>query len=37
MEDVWLVSAWQTVQWMRTPTPLDNIEDFKPFQCDYKV
>jgi len=36
MEDVWLVSAWQTVQWMRTPTPLDNIEDFKPFQCDYK-
>jgi len=36
MEDVWLVSAWQTVQWMRTPTPLDHIEDFKPFQCDYK-
>jgi len=36
MEDVWLVSSWQTIQWMRDPTPLSNIMDFKPFQCNYK-
>ena len=37
MEDAWVVTAWQTIQWMRQPTGLDNIRDFKPFQCDYKV
>ena len=37
MEDVWLVTSWQAVQWMRDPTPLDKIMEFKPFQCDYKV
>lgn len=36
MEDVWLVTSWQAVQWMRDPTPLDKIMEFKPFQCDYK-
>jgi hypothetical protein len=25
------------LQWMRNPTPLDKINDFQPFQCDYKV
>ena len=37
MEDVWVVTAWQAIQWMRHPTPLEDIETFKPFQCDYKV
>ena len=37
MEDVWVVTAWQAIQWMRHPTPLEDIESFKPFQCDYKV
>jgi len=37
MEDVWLVTSWQAVQWMRDPTPLDKIKEFKPFDCDYKV
>merc|ERR1719228_2105260 len=37
MEDVWLVTSWQAVQWMRDPTPLDKIMDFKPFHCDYKT
>ena len=37
MEDVWVVTAWQTIQWMRNPADLDNIDNFKPFQCDYKV
>ena len=37
MEDVWVVTAWQAIQWMRHPSPLEDIESFKPFQCDYKV
>jgi len=36
MEDVWVVTAWQTIQWMRNPKTLEDIEKFKPFQCDYK-
>jgi len=36
MEDVWIVSAWQSIQWMRDPTPLQDINSFKPFQCEYK-
>ena len=37
MEDVWVVTAWQTVQWMRAPASTDTVHQFKPFQCDYKV
>ena len=37
MEDVWVVTAWQTVQWMRAPANTDTVHQFKPFQCDYKV
>ena len=37
MEDVWIVSTWQMLQWMRDPVPLENIMDYKPFQCEYKV
>ena len=35
MEDVWLVTSWQAIQWMRDPTPLSNINSFPPFQCSY--
>jgi hypothetical protein len=34
MDDVWLVSSWQAVQWMRNPTPLDQINEFQPFKCN---
>jgi hypothetical protein len=37
MEDVWLVTNWQALQWVRDPTPLDRVKSFKPFQCDYPV
>ncbi len=37
MEDVWVVTAWQAIQWMRDPTPIQNIDTFKPFQCVYKA
>jgi len=37
MDDVWLVTNWQAIQWVRDPTPLDRIKTFKPFNCDYPV
>jgi len=36
MEDVWLVTSWQAIQWMREPTPLSSLNSFPPFQCNYQ-
>jgi len=35
MEDVWLVTNWQALQWMRDPQPLGTVNNFQPFSCDY--
>ncbi|XP_067623837.1 mucin-2-like isoform X2 [Eurosta solidaginis] len=35
MKDVWIVTNWQMLQWVRDPTPLSRINSFQPFQCDY--
>ncbi|XP_049833066.1 uncharacterized protein LOC126274364 isoform X4 [Schistocerca gregaria] len=35
MDDVWLVTNWQAIQWVRQPTPLSEIKNFPPFQCNY--
>ncbi|XP_058980544.1 uncharacterized protein LOC101899401 isoform X2 [Musca domestica] len=35
MNDVWIVTNWQALQWVRDPTPLSRINSFQPFQCDY--
>ncbi|XP_015919228.2 myb-like protein U isoform X2 [Parasteatoda tepidariorum] len=32
-DDVYMVTNWQAIQWMRDPTPLSKIHSFKPFQC----
>jgi hypothetical protein len=37
MQDVWLVTNWQAIQWVRDPTPLSRINNFPPFQCNYPV
>lgn len=37
MNDVWLVTNWQALQWVRDPTPIERINQFQPFQCDYSV
>lgn len=34
MNDVWIVTNWQALQWMRDPTPLSRINSFQPFQCN---
>lgn len=35
MQDVWIVTNWQMLQWVRDPTPISRINSFQPFQCDY--
>ena len=37
MQDVWLVTNWQAIQYVRDPTPLSRINSFPPFQCNYPV
>ncbi|XP_059173615.1 chitin deacetylase 7-like [Physella acuta] len=32
-DDVYIVTVSQALQWQMNPTPLDQIKDFKPFQC----
>lgn len=34
MSDVWVVTISQAIDWMKTPTTLDDIEDFEPWKCD---
>ena len=34
MPDVWVVTQWQLIEWMRDPTTLQNIANFKPWQCN---
>lgn len=37
MNDVWLVTNWQALQWVRDPTPISRLGNFQPFQCNYQV
>lgn len=32
--DVWLVTNWQLIQWIRNPTPNSRINSFEPWQCN---
>ncbi|XP_055921158.1 uncharacterized protein LOC129952548 isoform X4 [Eupeodes corollae] len=35
MPDVWILTNWQALQWVRDPTPISRLNNFQPFQCDY--
>uniref|UniRef100_A0A182J0W8 NodB homology domain-containing protein n=1 Tax=Anopheles atroparvus TaxID=41427 RepID=A0A182J0W8_ANOAO len=35
MKDVFIITNWQALQWVRDPTPLSRINSFTPFQCNY--
>lgn len=38
MDDVWLVTNWQALQWIRNPTPSNRVLNFAPWSChDLKV
>ncbi|KAJ8980638.1 hypothetical protein NQ317_017934 [Molorchus minor] len=34
-KDVWLLTNWQAIQWVRDPTPTSRLNSFQPFQCEY--
>ncbi|XP_055837088.1 uncharacterized protein LOC129905597 isoform X3 [Episyrphus balteatus] len=35
MPDVWILTNWQALQWVRDPTPISRLNNFQPFQCDF--
>ncbi|XP_077550966.1 chitin deacetylase-like 5 [Haemaphysalis longicornis] len=35
--DVWLLTNWQLIQWIRNPTPNSRINSFEPWQCTPKA
>ncbi|XP_053697662.1 mucin-5AC-like [Sabethes cyaneus] len=35
MKDVFIVTNWQALQWVRDPTPMSRMNSFQPFQCNY--
>ncbi len=35
-DDVYFITNWQMIQWMRNPTPLQNILEFEPWKCSKK-
>lgn len=37
MNDVYIVTNWQALQWVRDPTPISRINSFQPFQCNNQV
>ncbi|XP_066596969.1 uncharacterized protein Cda5 isoform X2 [Prorops nasuta] len=36
MDDVWVITNWQALQWVRNPTPLALLDRFEPFGCNYQ-
>ncbi|RVE45208.1 hypothetical protein evm_010149 [Chilo suppressalis] len=36
MQDVWIITNWQALQWVRDPTPISRLNNFQPFQCNYQ-
>lgn len=36
LPDVFFVTNWQMLQWMRQPTPISEINQFEPWQCPAK-
>ncbi|VDI33615.1 Hypothetical predicted protein [Mytilus galloprovincialis] len=31
--DTWVITAWQSLQWVQNPTPTSNISSFAPWSC----
>lgn len=35
MDDVYVVTVYDAIKWMRNPTPLRNMKDFEPWKCTW--
>ncbi|XP_015793287.1 uncharacterized protein LOC107369825 [Tetranychus urticae] len=33
-KDVYILTNWQLIEWMRNPTPLSSIKSFQPWSCE---
>jgi hypothetical protein len=37
LPDVWFVTNWQAIEWMKKPTPLTQLNEFEPWNCKRQV
>ncbi|XP_018322153.1 uncharacterized protein LOC108734891 isoform X2 [Agrilus planipennis] len=37
LPNVWFVTNWQLIEWMKQPTPIEKLHSFKQWQCQRKV
>ncbi|KAK4874771.1 hypothetical protein RN001_014131 [Aquatica leii] len=35
--NVWFVTNWQAIEWMKKPTPLNHLHNFKPWYCKKRL
>ncbi|PNF25120.1 hypothetical protein B7P43_G01988 [Cryptotermes secundus] len=33
LPDVWFVTNWQAIEWMKKPTPINHLSEFEPWNC----
>lgn len=37
LPDVWFVTNWQAIEWMKKPTPINQLNEFEPWNCKRQV
>lgn len=37
LPDVWFVTNWQAIEWMKKPTPINQLSEFEPWNCKRQV
>ena len=37
MPEVYFVSNWEAIQWMQSPTPINQLSQFEPWKCKTQV
>lgn len=37
LPDVYFVTNWQAIQWMKNPTPINQIPNFEPWKCNKQL
>jgi hypothetical protein len=37
LPEVWFVTNWQAIQWMKKPTPVNQLNQFEPWNCKQQV
>lgn len=37
LPDVWFVTNWQAIEWMKKPIPVNQLNQFEPWNCKRQV